>query len=462
VWALADPVSPGYVLSDFHADVTAIAVWESSDIVVRVSPTSAGYASYVIQNKEFYAFAADGYTFDHWEYSNDEYSISPVVVWPKDNPYKPAEVNYKIYTAVFTAKEYDLTVRANDDARGTVTFKGTPKTGYKITLTATPNEGYTFKEWRTEPEGVEIGADNKFIMPPYDLTVTAVFVSETEPEFVSHSLVLSGELGMNFTMSIPAGITDGSMTFKVGNRTADAVVTAQSGGEVQYTYYVTSVEMAETITAAYSCTMNGETKTVTDSISVKEYLETIITNTENKAEYTAATPLAKALYNYGHYAMSAVPDGPNHLEMPDTYAGTGLVSSLSGYGVSASLSSNVTAASYSLSLDSETAINIYLTTDSELTESDIGVSAPEGTTFDYTAEKAGSRTRVTITGIGAHELGSEFTVTVGTSWIKASALSYVQKTLSNGNAAPENKNAAAALYAYYEKAVEYRTLLNSK
>lgn len=46
--------------------------------------------------------------------------------------------------------------------------------GEEITLTATPKEGYAFKEWQVIRGNVEI-KDNKFVMPDEDVTVKAIF-----------------------------------------------------------------------------------------------------------------------------------------------------------------------------------------------------------------------------------------------------------------------------------------------
>lgn len=275
-----------------------------------------------------------------------------------------------------------------------------------------------------------------------------------ELAFKSHQVVLSGQIGMYFYMTIPSKLASGTMTFTVGDRTTEAEGVLQNDGRYKFTCYINSVEMAEKIHAEYEYTDNGETKTVSDEISVKEYLDALIGN----EEYAAAAPLAKAIYNYGYYAMKALPGGTKHPEMPGTYANDAdLIDTLTGYGISANLDMDlITGASYSLSLDSETAVNVYLTTENELIKDDVSVSAPQGTTFDYIVEKDGDRYRVKITGIGAHELGSAFTIQVGETTITASALSYVQLALASSNTEQKVKNAAAALYAYYEKTMEYR------
>ena len=324
----------------------------------------------------------------------------------------------------------------------------------------TAPEGIVFKAW-----SVVIGEGAAVIKNVGDTititdntTVTAVWeVEQKEPEFKSHQMILSGQLGMHFNMSIPEGMTDGIMTFKVGDRTVTAAGTLQNNGRYRFTCYVNSVEMAEEIEATYSYEKDGETKTVTDSISVKEYLEVIINNESGVDAFTAATPLAKAIYNYGYYAMQAVPGGSKHPAMPDTYTGdVTLITSLTGYSISGTLDKTVIkSASYSLDLESETAINFYLTTDSELTKDNVSVTA-EGADFEYTVEKVGSRYRVRITGIGAHELGTVFTMTTGNTTISASAMTYVQQSLANSKTSRAAKNAAAALYAYYEAAIAYR------
>ena len=275
------------------------------------------------------------------------------------------------------------------------------------------------------------------------------------PEFSGCSLVLSGQIGVNFYMKIPEGQPLSRMRFTIGSRPSQAAGTAKDG-LYTFTCYVNSIEMAEPITAEYSYTADGETKTLIETTSVKEYLEVIINNVNHLQEYDRATPLAKAIYNYGYYAGPALPGGMKHPAMPDVYAAdTVLITSLSGYPISASLDTDViTAASYSLSLDSETAINFYLMTAQDLSKDDISVTA-DGQAAEFTMEKAGSAYRVTIAGIAAHQLGTVYTLTTGNTEISASAMSYVQQALSSSNVRQETKNAAAALYAYYQEAVSY-------
>lgn len=175
------PYMAGATLRNLTTDITLTAQW--LQLSVKVSPTGAGTAEY--NNGSFKATANEDYTFDHWEYANDEYSPTPVeTVWPRDNPYKPDSVDYKIYTAVFTANEYTLTI-ADGIQNGTVTkYSGTPKTGSTIKLNVTPDAGYKLATLTYTPEGgepvsiTEIDKNGRyqFTMPPANVTVTAVFV----------------------------------------------------------------------------------------------------------------------------------------------------------------------------------------------------------------------------------------------------------------------------------------------
>ena len=62
-----------------------------------------------------------------------------------------------------TKKQYTITVQSNNDAWGTVTGGGTFDEGVTTTLTATPNDGYTFVKWQdgtTEnPRTITVTAD---------------------------------------------------------------------------------------------------------------------------------------------------------------------------------------------------------------------------------------------------------------------------------------------------------------
>ena len=79
-------------------------------------------------------------------------------------------------TATFKAlppATYSITVQ--NDGHGTANANVTSASaGIEITLTATPNSGYKFKEWQVVSGGVTVTA-NKFTMPGNAVTVKAIF-----------------------------------------------------------------------------------------------------------------------------------------------------------------------------------------------------------------------------------------------------------------------------------------------
>ena len=69
----------------------------------------------------------------------------------------------------------ESSIKVTTDGNGTASAdKEKALNGEEITLTATPKEGYAFKEWQVVKGNVEI-KDNKFVMPDEDVTVKAIF-----------------------------------------------------------------------------------------------------------------------------------------------------------------------------------------------------------------------------------------------------------------------------------------------
>ena len=72
----------------------------------------------------------------------------------------------------------ESSIKVTTDGNGTASAdKEKALNGEEITLTATPKEGYAFKEWQVIKGNVEI-KDNKFIMPDEDVEVKAIFAAE--------------------------------------------------------------------------------------------------------------------------------------------------------------------------------------------------------------------------------------------------------------------------------------------
>ena len=98
--------------------------------------------------------------------------------------------------------------------------------GTTVTLTATPGQGYHFKEWQVEPDTVTIGADNTFTMPSQRVTVRAVFEADVPdppvPPVTPDDRPSSGGSG---------GSSEPSPGF--WRDTAETVASTPSGGRVE-------------------------------------------------------------------------------------------------------------------------------------------------------------------------------------------------------------------------------------
>ena len=104
--------------------------------------------------------------------------------------------------------------------------------GTEITLTATPKEGYHFKEWQVISGGVTI-KDNKFLMPSANVEVKAIFKKDAPPAPTEFIVTFDGNDGtpsvgsMTTTnqklASLPSAFRSGSYSF-------DGWYTEKSGG----------------------------------------------------------------------------------------------------------------------------------------------------------------------------------------------------------------------------------------
>ena len=82
--------------------------------------------------------------------------------------------------SVITPTAYTVTVTSGGNGTASVS-PAKAVAGTAITLTATPNAGYHFKEWQVvSPTGLVI-ADNKFTMPDSDVEVRAIFEEDAPP-----------------------------------------------------------------------------------------------------------------------------------------------------------------------------------------------------------------------------------------------------------------------------------------
>ena len=162
-------------------------------------------SEYSLPECEF--IAPEGKQFKAWEIDGTEYPVNaPVTV--------TADITVKALweDAPPAPTEYIVTVTNDGNGIGTAT-PSTAAAGTEITLTATPDGGYHFKEWQVISGGVTI-KDDKFTMPEGNVEVKAIFEEDAPP------------VPTEFTITVTSG----------GNGTASAShAKAVAGTEIRLT-----------------------------------------------------------------------------------------------------------------------------------------------------------------------------------------------------------------------------------
>ena len=172
--------------ANFHAltahSVTCNAVEHGS---ISASPTTA-YSGDLIT---LTATPDVGYNLDYWNVRDASNNAITVVNDQFTMPDSDVTVS-----ATFR-QGYSITVPYL--IGGTVTASvGAAQAGETVTLTVTPNAGYTFMSWNvyqtSNPSNTMTVTNNSFRMPAYDVTVSAVFGVETQVQVENTIIVGSG------------------------------------------------------------------------------------------------------------------------------------------------------------------------------------------------------------------------------------------------------------------------------
>ena len=149
-------------------------------ITFNASGGSGSMDSVTVNAWTIYILPACGFTapadqeFKAWEIGGTEYKVGDSYTVLVDTEIKALWEN-----SVITPTTYTVTVGNDGNGTGTAT-PSTAATGTEITLTATPKEGYHFKEWQVISGGVTI-KDNKFLMPSSNVEVRAIFEKDAPP-----------------------------------------------------------------------------------------------------------------------------------------------------------------------------------------------------------------------------------------------------------------------------------------
>ena len=274
------------------------------------------------------AMPNEGYHFKEWQVISGNVTI-------KDNKFTMPDSDVEV-KAVFekdapAPTEFIVTVTSG----GNGTASASPAkaaAGTEITLTATPNTGYHFKEWQVISGNVTI-KDDKFLMPDSNVEVKAIFEEDAPPaptDPAKPSISVTGTYTYNgsahtatvngydpTTMNITGNTaTDaGDYTVSVTSKTkwadgsTDAVTAAWSIGKA-------TQEAPDGLIGVAPTTVGGSDGKITGVDATMEY------RAESETIYTACTGIEIENLPAGNYFVRYAEDH-NHFASPDTVVTVG-------------------------------------------------------------------------------------------------------------------------------------------
>ncbi len=311
---------------------------------------------------------------------------------------------------------------------------------------------------------------------PFDVHFTNVAVG---PSFKSYSVTLEGMIGVNFYMDL-SSLSDEEkqesyMEFTFNNKTVTDTFDPEHtnpnrNGYYGFTCLLTSIEMADTITATFC--YRGDRK-VRTQYSAQEYLA--------KAELqTTGVTLAavQSVADYGHYVqeylteVNQTDDGHETIEAATTITQQNITAAKNAtvdYAIQREpvQDSYIISTPFSLSVNDTITINLYVETEDNREITALLTRPGESEPEEMTVERVNGKYRVRVAGIKASELADSFIITLNAGGadmpVTVSALSYVQAVLTNENHAEDSaaRKAVTAIYQYYIKTKAYVDAQNS-
>ena len=294
------------------------------------------------------------------------------------------------------------------------------------------------------------------------IPITLTIPDPSEPEFTNHALVLSGQIGVQFFLTLPEGKTpadypDSYVTFvdhdnKFDGTTHYALSAAtQMQGMYMFTAYVNAAMLADEIVPTFHYTVNDEEKTVVgDAYSAQAY----IIEAESKTLDANVTAVIHALADYGYHAQQYLSEyngwaiGIKYTEQTKVYTTSfdydAVKTAVAPYSVQKDLvDTEIEKVTFKLNLDDTINLTVYLKPVSGATVSSVTVDGVE-----KTPELVGSQYVVKFENIKASALTNSHTiVTSGGSRVTIWVSSYIYSML-NTSGHERGKNVVCALQAY--------------
>ena len=277
-------------------------------------------SAYYLPECEF--VAPEGKQFKAWQIDGTEYPVNaPVTV--------TADITVKALWEDAPPAPAEYTVTVTTEGNGTASASPAKAVaGEEITLTATPNTGYHFKEWQVEsPAGLVI-TNNKFTMPDGNVEVKAIFEKDAPPaptDPAKPSISVIGTYTYNGSEHTATVIGYDSATMDItGNTATDAgdytvSVTSQTGkwadGSTDAVTAAWSIgkatqEAPNGLIGVAPTTEGGSDGKITGVDATMEY------RAESETIYTACTGIEIENLSAGNYFVRYAEDH-NHFASPD-------------------------------------------------------------------------------------------------------------------------------------------------
>ena len=236
---------PGSTNSVTPPATYTVTVQDDGNGTASASPATAAAGTEITLS----ATADSGYHFKEWQVVSGGVTIA-------GNKFTmpSSDVTVKAIFEADAPTTYAVTVENDGHGSGTAS-PATAAAGTEITLSATANSGYHFKEWQVVSGTMTI-AGNKFAMPSSDVTVKAIF-EENAP--TTYTVTFNANGGTASADSMQTG-ADGKLTSlptatRSGSYSFDGWYTAASGGTQITTAYVFSANT--TVYAHWTYTGGG-------------------------------------------------------------------------------------------------------------------------------------------------------------------------------------------------------------
>ncbi len=229
------------------------------------------------------------------------------------------------------AAEYTVTVTTEGGGTASASL-AKAAAGTEITLSATPNEGYRFKEWQVISGGVTI-VDDKFTMPDSDVDVKAVFEKDapapTDPAKPSisvtgtytyngseHTATVSGYDPATMDISGNTATDAGDYTVRVTSKTGKWADGSTDAVTAAWSISKATQEAPNGLIGVAPTTEGSSDGKITGVDATMEY------RAESETIYTACTGIEIENLPAGNYFVRYAEDH-NHFASPDTVVTVG-------------------------------------------------------------------------------------------------------------------------------------------